>query len=46
MTNVNHVFVFVYVTFLFTNVKTIRKMLLSHREYEIMRHSFLAGSIN
>ena len=41
MTNFNHVSVFVYVTFLFTYVKTVRKMLLSLREYEMMRHSFL-----
>lgn len=43
MTNFNHMSVFVYVTFLFTYVKTVRKMLLSYREYEIMRHSF--GSV-
>lgn len=40
MTNFNHMSVFVYVTFLFTYVKTVRKMLLSHRDYEMMRHSF------
>ena len=40
MTNFNHVSVFVYVTFLFTYVKTVRKMLLNYQEYEIMRHSF------
>lgn len=45
MTNFNHMSVFVYVTFLFTYVKTVRKMLLSYREYEIMRHSFLCRQI-
>ena len=45
MTNFNHLSVFVYVTFLFTYVKTVRKMLLSYREYEIMRHSFLCRQI-
>lgn len=45
MTNFNHMSVFVYVTFLFTYVKTVRKMLLSHREYEMMRHFFQCGQI-
>ena len=45
MTNFNHMSVFVYVTFLFTYVKTVRKMLLSYREYEIMRHYFLCRQI-
>lgn len=45
MTNFNHVSVFVYVTFLFTYVKTVRKMLLSLRDYEIMKHSFQCGQI-
>lgn len=45
MTNFNHMSVFVYVTFLFTYVKTVRKMLLSHREYEMMRHSFQCRQI-
>lgn len=45
MTNFNHVSVFVYVTFLFTYVKTVRKMLLSFRDYEMMRHSFLCRQI-
>lgn len=45
MTNFNHVSVFVYVTFLFTYVKTVRKMLLSLREYEMMRHFFQCGQI-
>lgn len=45
MTNFNHLSVFVYVTFLFTYVKHVRKMLLSHREYEIMRQSFLCRQI-
>ena len=40
MTNFNHVSVFVYVTFLFTYVKTVRKMLWRLREYEMTRHSF------
>lgn len=45
MTNFNHLSVFVYVTFLFTYIKTVRKMLLSHREYEIIRQSFLCRQI-
>lgn len=45
MTNFNHMSVFVYVTFLFTYVKTVRKMLLSLRDYEIMKHSFQCGQI-
>lgn len=45
MTNFNHVSVFVYVTFLFTYVKIVRKMLLNYQEYEIMRHSFLYRQI-
>lgn len=45
MTNFNHVSVFVYVTFLFTYIKTVRKMLLSLREYEMMRHSFQCRQI-
>jgi len=45
MTNFNHVSVFVYVTFLFTYVKTVRKMLLSLRDYEMTRHSFQCRQI-
>ena len=45
MTNFNHVSVFVYVTFLFTYVKIVRKMLLNLREYEMMRHSFQCRQI-
>lgn len=45
MTNFNHVSVFVYVTFLFTYVKTVRKMLWSLREYEMMRYSFQCRQI-
>ena len=40
MTNFNHVSVFVYVTFLFTYVKIVRKILLPPWTHEIMRHSF------
>ena len=45
MTNFNHVSVFVYVTFLFTYVKTVRKMLLSLRDYEMMIYSFQCRQI-
>ena len=45
MTNFNHVSVFVYVTFLFTYVKNVRKMLLSLRDYEMMRYSFQCRQI-
>ena len=45
MTIFNHVSVFVYVTFLFTYVKTVRKMLLSLQDYEMMRHSFQCRQI-
>ena len=45
MTNFNHMSVFVYVTFLFTYVKTVRKMLLRLRDYEMMRHSFQCRQI-
>ena len=45
MTNFNHVSVFVYVTFLFTYVKTVRKMLLSFGIMKLMRYSFQCRQI-